>query len=430
MGGGMRGRETETVAGGVENGNPPARGDGGVRTGGGDTRPGPAPRKAVRVLLVANTLPPIDISGVGEQVLQLAAGLHDVECQPSVLGRGPGGARGPKVLFPLSIVPAVAAALLRRRPHVVQVHESDGALAALLVRLLRPFLRPRPRLVALLQVSYREERRAVRPLVAPDGTVLGQPGAVERRFRRWKAPLHVALGTLTARLADRVLAPSAATAREIERDYGVAGVGVLPNVTGGLPAPAAAPVTELPPGFLLFVGRLRIRKGVEVLLHALDLLRRRGTPPPPLVVAGDGEHRAALAATAARLGLDGASVRFLGRTDAAAVRALLGGARALVVPSTYEGMPLVVLEAMEAGVPVVASRVSGIPEVVVDGETGWLVPPEDPTALAAALAEVAGDGDEAAGRGAAGRRRVEERYRPRQAAERWLEEIAATNEKV
>ena len=58
------------------------------------------------------------------------------------------------------------------------------------------------------------------------------------------------------------------------------------------------------------------------------------------------------------------------------------------MPSIYEGMPLVILEAMVAGVPVVASRVSGIPEVVVDPETGWLVPPEDPVALARALGEL------------------------------------------
>jgi glycosyltransferase involved in cell wall biosynthesis len=275
-------------------------------------------------------------------------------------------------------------------------------------------------------VSYREERRAVRPLVAPDGTVLGVPGAVERRFRRWKAPLHIALGTLTARLADRVLAPSAATATEIERDYGVERVGVLPNVTGGLafeaPPPSDLP-PDLPPAYLLFVGRLRIRKGVEVLLAALELLRRRGGAPT-LVIAGDGEHRAALEATAARLGLDGTSVRFLGRADAARVRALLAAARALVVPSTYEGMPLVVLEAMEAGLSVVASRVSGIPEVVVDGATGWLVPPEDPEALAAALRELLADAGEGRRRGAAGRRRVDESFRPKSAAERWLQEVA------
>src|SRR5215210_3490253 len=91
----------------------------------------------IRVLLVANTLPPRDVSGVGEQVLQLAAGLRQAGCEVEVLGRGPGQVGGPKVLFPLSAVPAVRRALRRFRPHVVQVHESDGGLAALLIRTLR-----------------------------------------------------------------------------------------------------------------------------------------------------------------------------------------------------------------------------------------------------------------------------------------------------
>jgi glycosyltransferase involved in cell wall biosynthesis len=82
-------------------------------------------------------------------------------------------------------------------------------------------------------------------------------------------------------------------------------------------------------------------------------------------------------------------------------------------------MPLVVLEAMEAGIPVAASRVSGIPEVVEDGETGWLVPAEDPEALALALAQVLAEPEEAARRGQAGRRRVEEHFRPAHAAAAW-----------
>src|SRR5947208_15957356 len=140
----------------------------------------------MRVLLVANTLPPTDVSGVGEQVLQLAAGLQAAGHEVEVLGRGPGGAKGPKLLFPLTVVPAAFRALLRFRPEVVQVHESDGALAALLVVALRPGLSPPPLVSALLQVSYVEELLAVRPLVAPGGEVLGRPGAVELRFRRWK----------------------------------------------------------------------------------------------------------------------------------------------------------------------------------------------------------------------------------------------------
>jgi len=378
--------------------------------------------RAPRILLVANTLPPRDVSGVGEQVLQLAAGLRETGCDVEVLGRGPGQVAGPKVLFPLFAVPAVWRALRRFRPDVVQVHESDGGLAALLVRIVRP-APSRPRLVALLQVSYVEERRAVRPLTG-DGRVLGVPGAVERRFRRFKAPLQIVLGKLTARSADLVLAPSAATAAELRRDYGVRDVAVVPNVTGGLavePAGSADSESTEAPGYLLFVGRLRLRKGVEVLLEALSRLRETG-PVPRLLIAGDGEHRAALERAVAERNLGG-SVRFLGRCGAPRVRALLRGAAALVVPSIYEGMPLVVLEAMEAGVPVVASRVSGIPEVVEDGVTGWLVPPEDPArladVLADVLAEVLGEPGEASRRGETGRRRVDERYRPAHAAAAW-----------
>jgi glycosyltransferase involved in cell wall biosynthesis len=365
----------------------------------------------MRVLLIANTLPPRDVSGVGEQVLQLAAGLRELGDEVEVLGRGP----GPKVLFPLLVVPAAWRALRRFRPHVVQVHESDGALAALMVAVVGALLEPRPLLVALLQVSYVEELRAVRPL-RTGGRVLGRPGAVERRFRWFKAPLQVLLGWLTAWAADLVLAPSAATAAEIRRDYGVDRVGVIPNVTGGL---AVEPVEgiEEERGYLLFVGRLRIRKGVEVLLEALSDLRSRH-PGARLRIAGDGEHRRRLERRAAELGL-GEAVVFLGTCDAGRVRRLLAGAAALVVPSIYEGMPLVVLEAMAAGIPVVASAVSGIPEVVVDGETGWLVPPEDPQALAGALAAALAHPAEARRRGEAGRRRVDERYRPANAAAAW-----------
>jgi glycosyltransferase involved in cell wall biosynthesis len=387
----------------------------------------------VRLLLLANTLPPRDVSGVGEQVLQLAAGLRQEGVEVEVLGRGPGGVAGPKVLFPLFAVPAVWRALRRFRPDVVQVHESDGGVAALLVAWLAPSLDPRPLLVALLQVSYREERRAVRPL-RWDGRLLGIPSPAEARFRRFKAPLQIALGWLTARAADRVLAPSAATAAELRRDYGVRAVAVVPNAMGAAAtSPGAASgadsgsgAWQAEPGFLLVVGRLRIRKGVDVLLAALPELRRRH-PAVRLLIAGDGEHRPALERAVAEMGLGGV-VTFLGRASAAQVRSLLRGAAALVVPSIYEGMPLVVLEAMEEGVPVVASRVSGIPEVVANGCTGWTVPPEDPASLAAALTAVLDDPVAARRRGALGRLRLDSSFRPAAAARAWRRAVLGAQE--
>ncbi|MCB1007927.1 MAG: glycosyltransferase family 4 protein [Acidobacteria bacterium] len=377
----------------------------------------------VRILMVANTLPPHDLSGVGEQVLQLAEGLRRRGHEVEVLGRGRGGARGPKVLFPLTVVRPCLRAVRRFQPDVVQVHESDGAFAVAALRRSRR----RPLLVALLQVSYVQEREAVRPLVH-GGEILGVPGPVERRFRRFKAPLQILLGRWTARGADLVLAPSAKTAEELAADYGVRRWGLVPNATGGLTPPVADSGGTVPdsdpdgPPPLLFVGRLRVRKGVEVLFEAVRRMADSGVPATTWI-AGDGEHRAALERRAESLGLGPDRVRFLGRVSAAIVRDLLARAAALVVPSTYEGMPLVILEAMEAARPVVASRVSGIPEVVVDGETGWLVPPEDPPALERALIEALSDAGERERRGLAGRDRVRRLYRPEQAAELWEREV-------
>lgn len=370
----------------------------------------------LRILFVVNTLPTTDISGVGEQVVQLAAGLRELGHEVRILGRGSGGATGPKLLFPLTVLSAYRRIAEEFKPDVVQVHESDGALVSLVVKTLQGMTTRSTVLVALQQVSYMEEIRAVR-ILQENGVVLGRPGAKEWRFRWFKAPVQVVFGLLTAWLADRVLAPSHQTATEIERDYGVEDVSVLPNVTGARPV-GEPTESDTETGYFLFVGRLRIRKGVEVLLHAMNRLRERHSDVR-LRIVGSGEHRNRLEEVVRNLGLEDA-VEFLGACEPQRVPWLMKNAVALVVPSIYEGMPLVVLEAMAAELPVVASRVSGIPEVVGDGDTGWLVPPEDIGALEAALATVRRDPAEAKRRGRRGRERVESLATPREAARRWL----------
>jgi len=138
-------------------------------------------------------------------------------------------------------------------------------------------------------------------------------------------------------------------------------------------------------GFL-FVGRLDTQKGVDVLLEALALTHGCW----PLKIVGDGWQRSELEAAARRLGLIG-RVRFEGPLDARGVRARMGAAKALVVPSRAENYPLVVLEGLAQGLPVVTTRVGGIPEMVVDGMSALVVPPEDPTRLAAALDAIEAD---------------------------------------
>lgn len=375
-----------------------------------------------RILLVANTLPPRDLSGAGEQVLQLAWGLEREGHEVEVLGRRATGLGSRKGLFPLLALGPVYRALHRFRPHVVQVHESDGGLVALLVALLGPVLEPRPRLVALLQVSYFKEWQAVRAL-RHGGRVLARPAASEHRFRYLRTPPQILLGLLSASLADVVLAPSRVTAEEIQSDYGVTPVQVLPNVTGA-PVGGDAAAGSTPPvagRYLLYVGRLRLRKGVEVLLEAMAELRREGRDVP-LVVVGDGERGELLRRRASQLGL-AQSVHFVGRRSPSEMGSLWPRAAALVVPSLYEGMPLVILEAMARRVPVIASRVSGIPEVVLDPETGWLVDPGAPESLVPALRHAWQDPEEGRRRAEAGWIRVERHFQPARAARDWSRHV-------
>ena len=153
------------------------------------------------------------------------------------------------------------------------------------------------------------------------------------------------------------------------------------------------------------VGCLAARKDYRTLLDALALLVRRGRSFR-LVLIGDGKERGALERRAAELGLAG-RVRFLGeRPD---VERLLPGIDVFVLSSREEGIPNALLEAMAAGRPAVATAVGGTPEVLEDGKTGWLVPPADPAALAAALDAALGDPVEAARRGAAAQRATRER---------------------
>ena len=153
---------------------------------------------------------------------------------------------------------------------------------------------------------------------------------------------------------------------------------------------------------LLALAALVRRKGLDVLLGALARLGTAG-PAPRLWIAGAGPERGALEAQARREGL-AERVRFLGRREDAAD--LLGACDVFVLPSRREGLGVAALEAMAAGRAVVASRVGGLASAVLEGRTGLLVPPEDPAALAEALATLIGDTTLRARLAAAGPARV------------------------
>jgi glycosyltransferase involved in cell wall biosynthesis len=157
-------------------------------------------------------------------------------------------------------------------------------------------------------------------------------------------------------------------------------------------------------GPVVMVGRLNPEKDIETLLRAVPLILRQH-PDFRLEIAGGGPCLAALRRLAEEgLRLDN-SVRFLG--EIRDIATLLARASVFVLPSLTEGISLTLLEAMARGLPVVATRVGGNPEVVVDGETGFLVPAQSPSDLAAAILRVHRDPARGRQMGLAGRRRVE-----------------------
>ena len=185
-------------------------------------------------------------------------------------------------------------------------------------------------------------------------------------------------------LADRVIVITDAL-----RDFTVERVGVDPGKVetihyglDDLPeAWGVNPPDDVPTDarVLLSVARLTQQKGIDVAIRALPLLPADSV----LVVLGEGPERETLEGLARELGVAG-RVFLCGRVPD--VAAWLRRATLLVHPARWEGFGLGVLEAMLAGLPVVASNVSSLPELVVDGETGVLVRPDDPSALALGIA--------------------------------------------
>jgi glycosyltransferase involved in cell wall biosynthesis len=154
------------------------------------------------------------------------------------------------------------------------------------------------------------------------------------------------------------------------------------------------------------VGRLVPIKAHELFFEAARRIHQR-LPEAQFLVVGDGERRAQLVALVERLGLT-EHVRFLGwRRD---LRRVYADLDLVVLSSRNEGSPVVLIEALAAARPVVATAVGGVPEVVVDGETGLTVPSQDPDALAEASLRLLREPDLGARLGAAGRRHVYPRY--------------------
>jgi glycosyltransferase involved in cell wall biosynthesis len=250
---------------------------------------------------------------------------------------------------------------------------------------------------------------------------------VELRWVKTAMPFLKGLLAWAARRSDRVVAISSYTAHEV-RELADVPIEVIPY-TSTLPEPrggtAAKPADHA--FTVLFVGRLVERKGVRYLVDAISLL------PPELharlVIVGEGPERAPIEAQVRAKGLS-SQVEVRGQIPTRALESAYAAADVLVLPSTTdsrgdtEGLGVVLLEAMSHKLPVVASAIGGIVDIVADGETGLLVPESDSAALAAALQRLAREPALAARLGEAGYRRLRERFSWEAIVRRWEEVYA------
>jgi glycosyltransferase involved in cell wall biosynthesis len=349
-----------------------------------------SPRPAA--VIVATTFPARPGDGTPEFVLTLARSIRDFDVSV-VAPRVPGAPRR-------DVVDGVRVRRVAYFPARWEGLAADAIMPTLRAEPWRiievPFL-----LASLFLATWREVRRrravVVNPhWIAPAGLVALAVRLVTRVpyvVTVHGADAYMLRGRLAARMKRLVLGRAAAVlpvSADIARTLGL-GPHVPVLRMGVDTAAIRAAIGERAPerGLVVCIGRLADKKGVDVLVDAVARV-----PGIRADVIGDGPDRQALEDRARRLGVAD-RVRFLGRQPKSEVLRALGRAECVAIPSKVgaggdmEGTPVVLCEAMAAGVPVVASDLGGLGECIVDGKTGLLVPPGDVGALAAALSKVA-----------------------------------------
>ncbi len=357
---------------------------------GGGRRKGSAPsgRRPIRLLLYTDAT---ERGGAEHSVAALLPELG-AHVDVTVLGVDPG------------LVEWLAALRPGTRTRVVPPVRYKGDLAPIAAH-LRAVRTMRPDVFqAVLRHPWACQYGIAAALLTPGVRVV----VVEQATIPTRSALQRGLKRLMSARLDAHVAPGERAARTVERLAGLrpSSVRVIPNT---VPDAEVARAPHSDGGFVIgALARLSPEKGLDILLRALAEL-----PEARAVVVGEGPERPRLEALAAGLGV-GDRVEFAGWTDDA--RRHLGSIDALVLPSRSEALPLAAIEAMLARLPVVASDVGSVPEAVLDGETGLLVPPERPDALAAAIRVLIADPERRRRMGDRGRARALERFSPAAAA--------------
>jgi glycosyltransferase involved in cell wall biosynthesis len=210
---------------------------------------------------------------------------------------------------------------------------------------------------------------------------------IDLRQPNWIFQLKVLRKSLLYRLNNFVVASNRYGINDLQEYYGLPAK-MCRHINNGLVA-MAAPEEAKGNDYLLYLGRLEKSKGIMLLLQAFALLRKTN-PAAKLIVAGNGSLAPAVEAASRKAELKD-WLQYLPAQPYEALPALIAGAQALVVPSTIDNHPTVIMEAYSLGTPVVGSANGGIPEMIEDGITGKVFLQQTPEALAQCLAELLAD---------------------------------------
>ncbi len=278
--------------------------------------------------------------------------------------------------------------------HILSLNRLKG-----LVKLMRQF---QPDLVhTFLFHANIAGRYAARKADIP-ATVISSVRVAERG-RRW----HLLLDRLTSGMIDAEVCVSESVREFTEKKAGI-DPAKLHTITNAIDA-AAYTASPLPEGkrIITYIGRLHKQKGVDVLLHAATGILAE-IPNVFIRIVGDGPEKSHLEHLSRYQRIVENKTEFIDFSDD--VPGILAESTLLVLPSRWEGMPNIIMEAMACARPVVATNVDGNAELVRDGKTGLLVPPEEPRALCDAIVRLLRNRDLAEEMGRAGRARIEEHF--------------------
>ncbi len=334
----------------------------------------------MRVIHFVPYYPPERLGGVGEYAARLHRALLEAGHESLVVTRGVRDEPGVRRIARSALAWTLCSAAWAERASrfdVVHTHAGE-ALPLLLALALR---RRRPPILATFHVSYAGVASSLRPYTLEGRRFGGGLGPWLQRTAL--AGLHRAADALALRIADAVVPITRACARELlgpraER---------AEIIYHGVPDRSADPGPLPERVALLYVGTGGHRKRVNALPFVLARVRESQPRARLRIVGFDWSDQPELRRLFAERDLLGA-VDCAGHVPSERIPAYYGAAEVLLVPSAYEGLPLVIVEAMRCGLPVVASHVSGHPEAVEEGRTGFLVPLDDPAALARRCVEL------------------------------------------